>query len=155
MSSDNSCVIRTSDATNMLIVNQNGNTTIAGNLDVGVSASSSKIKTHLNDSGYVGHMQMEARNKADGFLHFQTNHQYGEMCLTVRNTYFIRCSGYAGNPCVQTFQPLTQSSDDRLKEHEELIEHVCETLSKLRPQLYDIYIYIYIWKIMTLQLGIK
>ena len=57
--------------------------------------------------------------------------------LTVRNTYFIRCSDYAGNPYVQTFQPLTQSSDDKLKEHEELIENACETLSKLRPQLYD------------------
>ena len=68
MSSDNSYVIRTSDATNRLIVNQNGNTTIAGNLNVGVSASSSKIKTHFNDSGYVGHMQMEAKNKADGFF---------------------------------------------------------------------------------------
>ena len=67
---------------------------------------------------------MEARNKADGFLHFGTNHQYGEMFLIVRNTYFIRCSDYAGNPYVQTFQPLTQSSDDRLKENEELIENV-------------------------------
>ena len=54
-----------------------------------------------------------------------------------RDTYFRRCSDYAGNPYVQTFQPLTQSSDDRLKENGELIEHVCETLSKLRPQLYD------------------
>ena len=33
MSSDNSYVIRASDATNMLIVNQKGNTTISGNLD--------------------------------------------------------------------------------------------------------------------------
>ena len=59
------------------------------------------------------------------------------MFLTVRNIYFIRCSGYAGNPYVQTFQPLTQSPDDRLKENEELIETACETLSKLRPQIYD------------------
>ena len=35
------------------------------------------------------------------------------------------------------FQPLTQSSDDRLKENEEFIENACETLSKLRPQIYD------------------
>ena len=59
------------------------------------------------------------------------------MFLTVRNTYFIRCSDYAGNPYVQTSQPLTQPSDDRLKENEELIENACETLSKLKPQLYD------------------
>ena len=59
------------------------------------------------------------------------------MFLVVRDIYFIRCSDYAGNPYVQTFQPLTQSSDDRLKGNEELIENACETLSKLRPQLYD------------------
>ena len=45
----------------------------------------------------------------------------------VRNTYFIRCSDYAGNPYVQTFQPLTQPSDDRLKENGESIETACET----------------------------
>ena len=31
----------------------------------------------------------------------------------------------------------TWSSDDRLKDNEELIESACETLSKLRPQTYD------------------
>ena len=59
------------------------------------------------------------------------------MFLFVRDTYLIRCSDYASNPYVQTFHPLTQSSDDRLKENEGLIENACETLSKLRPQLYD------------------
>ena len=44
---------------------------------------------------------------------------------------------YAGNPYVQTLHPLTQSSDDRFKENEELLENASETLSKLRPQLYD------------------
>ena len=80
---------------------------------------------------------MEGRYRDQGYLHFETNYQYGEMFLNVRNIYFIRCSDYAGNPYVQTFQPRTQSSDDKLKENDELIENVCETLSKLRPQLYD------------------
>ena len=35
------------------------------------------------------------------------------------------------------YKTLVNSSDDRLKENEELIENACETLSKLRPQLYD------------------
>ena len=43
------------------------------------------------------------------------------MLVIVTNTYFSRCSDYAGNPYVQTFQPLTRSSDERLKENEELI----------------------------------
>ena len=32
---------------------------------------------------------------------------------------------------------LVNGSDHRLKENEELIENACETVSKLRPQLYD------------------
>ena len=59
------------------------------------------------------------------------------MFLTVGNIYFIRCSDYAGNPYVQTFQPLTQSSGDGLEGNGGLIENACETLSKLKPQLYD------------------
>ena len=61
----------------------------------------------------------------------------GECSSLLAIHFFIRCSGYGGNPYVQTFQPLTQSSDDRLKGNEELIENACETSSKLRPQYYD------------------
>ena len=64
---------------------------------------------------------MERRYRDQCFLHFETDYQYGDMFLIVRNTYFIRCSDYDGNPYVQTFQPLTQPSDDKLKENEELI----------------------------------
>ena len=56
---------------------------------------------------------------------------------TQGNKFYIRCSDYANSPYIQMFQPLTQSSDDRLKENEEFIENACETLSKLRPQIYD------------------
>ena len=112
-------------------------TTISGHLDVGPSQPQSRIQTYFNHVGSTGYMMMEARYRDQGFLHFETNYQYGEMCLTVRNTYFIRCSDYAGNPYVQTFQPLTQSPDDRLKANEVIIENACGTLSKLRPQLYD------------------
>ena len=83
----------------------------------------------------------QARTKDTGFLHFETNYTYGESFITLSSAqgvkFFMRFSDYAGNPYVQTFQPLTQSSDDRLKENEVIIESACETLSKLRPQLYD------------------
>ena len=42
-----------------------------------------------------------------------------------------------GIEVVSIYHPTANASDDRLKENEELIENVCETLSKLRPQLYD------------------
>ena len=120
-----------------LSIQSNGNTTITGNLDVGPSQAQTSIKAYFNHAGSTGHIRIEGRYRDQGFLHFETNYQYGEMFLTVRNTYFIRCSDYAGNPYVQTVQPLTRSSDDRLNENEGLIEHACETLSQLRPQLYD------------------
>ena len=44
---------------------------------------------------------------------------------------------FNNNNNIQHYKPLVNSSDDRLKENEELIENACETLSKLRPQLYD------------------
>ena len=35
------------------------------------------------------------------------------------------------------YKPLSNSSDDRLKENEVLLTTACETLYKLRPQIYD------------------
>ena len=122
-------------------VSTTGDVSLSGNLDVGVGATTTKIKAHFNDSGYTGYMRMEARTKDTGFLHFETNYTYGESFITLSSAqgvkFFMRFSDYAGNPYVQTFQPLTQSSDDRLKENEVIITNACETLSKLRPQIYD------------------
>ena len=50
------------------------------------------------------------------------------------------------------YNPTTSSSDDRLKENGEVIENACETLSKLRPQLYTKKQTL---TIIILQLGIK
>ena len=35
------------------------------------------------------------------------------------------------------YKPTTNASDDTLKGNERLIENACDTLGKLRPQLYD------------------
>ena len=45
-------------------------------------------------------------------------------------------SPYLGNIIIHT-RNFANWSDDRLKESEVIIENACETLSKLRPQLYD------------------
>ena len=79
MSSDNSYVIRAPDATNMLIVNQNGDATISGSLDVGPSQAQSNVKTCFDHVGSTGFMMMEGRYRDQGFLHFETNYQYGDM----------------------------------------------------------------------------
>ena len=38
---------------------------------------------------------------------------------------------------INFYKPTTGTSDDRLKENEGFVENACETLPKLRPQLYD------------------
>lgn len=110
--------------------------TMYKNLEVGVGASTSKIKAHFND-GYTGYVEMEAFNRERSFINYQTNFSYGELFIRVNSANFMRLSDYNNSPYVQTFVTLTQSSDDRLKENEEFIENACETLSKLRPQIYD------------------
>ena len=86
-------------------------------------------------------MEIEGRYRDQGFLNFKSSYHYCEMFLTTNSTqgnkFYIRCSDYANSPYIQMFQPLTQSSDDRLKENEKFIEHACETLAKLRPRIYD------------------
>ena len=67
VSSDNSYVTRASDATNVLTVNQNGNTSISENLDVGPSQAQSSIKAYVNHSGKTGYVEMEARWSSQGF----------------------------------------------------------------------------------------
>ena len=55
------------------------------------------------------------------------------MLVVVKDALYLYC----GNSIVYFHKPTTNASDDRLKENEELIENVCEQLSKLRPRLYD------------------
>ena len=44
---------------------------------------------------------------------------------------------YVGIEVVDFYKPTTNAPDDRPKGNEVIIESACETLSKLRPQLYD------------------
>ena len=55
------------------------------------------------------------------------------MFITVKDDSHMYC----GNDKVHVYKTTTNDSDDRLKENEVIIESVCETLSELRPQLYD------------------
>ena len=94
----------------------------------------SKVKAHVNHVGNTGFIEIEAMWRNQAFLNFTTDWaDGGYLFVTINNGYYMYC----GNNIVYLYKPLTQSSDDRLKENEELIENACETLSKLRPQLYD------------------
>ena len=45
----------------------------------GTPLSMGNAKTYFNHAGSSGYMMMEGRYRDQGFLHFDTNCQYGEM----------------------------------------------------------------------------
>ena len=67
------------------------------------------------------------------FIHINTNYPDGLLLFAVKDDLYM----YVGVEVVYFYKPTTNASDDRLKENGELIENACETLSTLRPQLYD------------------
>ena len=110
------------------------NLTINGKLDVVVGETMSKVTAHVNHAGNTGFIEIEAMWRNQAFLNFTTDYAGGGyLFVTINNGYYMYC----GDNIVYLYKPLTQSPGDRLKENEVIIENACETLSKLRPQLYD------------------
>ena len=64
---------------------------------------------------------------------FDTTYVNGYIFFQAKNEYYMYCGG----DLVHFYKPTSNVSDDRLKENEVITESACETLSKLRPQLYD------------------
>ena len=116
-------------------VNIYKDTTIIGNLEVGVGATSSKIVSHSNQQGFTAVTELHSQSPWTSKLEFITTHP------TLLSFIFLKGSIYfefnSGNQTITHYKSLVNGSDDRLKENEELIEHACDTLSKLRPQVYD------------------
>ena len=108
-------------------------TSISGNLDVGITQAQTPIKAYVNHMGSQGNIQIEPRWRSQGFIQFNTDCEAGLLLFAVEDDLYM----YVGIEVVFLYKPTTNASDDRLKENEELIENACETLSKLRPQLYD------------------
>ena len=106
-------------------------TTITGNLDVGQTQTS--IKAHVNNGGHTANLELEARWQYEAYINFNTTYSHGLLILATKQVLYMYC----GLNQIYFYKPTVNSSDDRLKENEELIENACETLSKLRPQLYD------------------
>ena len=109
-----------------------GDAAISVDLDVGVCAASSVVKAHVNHEGSTGHIRM-AKYRNQAFLSFDATFGSGYVFFEVKSDYYMYC----GSNLVHFYKTTSNASDDRLKENEELIENACDTLSKLRPQLYD------------------
>ena len=107
MSSDNSYVIRASHATDVLTVNQNGDTPISGNLDVGQDQAQTSIKTYVNHIGKTCYVEMVARWASQGFIHFKTNHTTGELFFAVKDSLRGKIYMYCGTDIVYIYEDAT------------------------------------------------
>ena len=96
------------------------NVLIDGNLEVGQDPAKTSIKAYVNHLGNQGNVEIEARWRNQGFLHFNTNHSYGYIFLVVKDVLYLYC----GLDILYFYKPTTNASDGRLKEHEVIIEHV-------------------------------
>ena len=91
-----------------------------------------------------------APNRDHGKSSFNTDYAHGTLYVGINSSNFFRLN--SSNNQINFYKPTTGTSDDRLKENEEIIENACETLSKPRPQLYDKKQTL---KMMIIQLGTK
>ena len=109
-------------------------TTIAGNLDVG-STGDNSIKIH-GTGATTSYAEFKVSNGQNCVWDFQNpSNSNVWSSIKVKGITFMIFT--PTDNIIHHYKPLVNSSDDRLKENEEIIENACETLSKLRPQLYD------------------
>ena len=116
-------------------VNNCKETQKSSDLKVGVGAVTSNIKASASHDGNTSYCELKAINRDHGKLRLNTNYDHGTVYFGNHYSNFFRLTNW--NNELNFYKPTTGSSDDRLKENEEIIENACETLPKLRPQLYD------------------
>ena len=130
---DNDDYIQLSGSDNK--VNIYKETLISSHLKVGVGAVTSNIKAFASHDGNTSYCELKAVNRDHGKLRFHTNYGHGTMYFGINYSNFFRLTNL--NNEINFYRPTTGTSDYRLKENGEIIENACETLSELRPQLYD------------------
>ena len=108
-------------------------TTIDGNLDVGATSSNS---TTIHGAGVAtAYAEFQIKNGYNSDWDFQNgNHSQAWSNILVKGPSFMSPSRH-DNFIVHT-RNFTNWSCDGLKENATFIENACETLSRLRPQLY-------------------
>merc|ERR1711966_425911 len=70
-----------------------------------------------------------------GIHDFDSTAPHSYSYIRLKGHSYLRFNSYT--VATEFYKPFYSISDDRIKENEELIENACETLSKLRPQIYD------------------
>ena len=120
-------------------VNIYKDTIIKGRLDVGENPSyaTNWLNLHTdntNGNGFKGAMSFTAWGGKNCTWNLSSNTSDVKVELELSGDLFMK---FFNNNNILHYKPLVNNSDDRLKENEIIIESACETLSKLKPQLYD------------------
>ena len=74
-----------------LWIYDNGNTSVSGDLDVGVGASRTSIKAYVNHARHQGNVEIEARWNSQGFIHFNTTDPDGLFFLATKYVIYMYC----------------------------------------------------------------
>ena len=110
----------------------------AGSLELGSNNNGAstgiKINNESANGGITGYTDLIGENSYRSVLHVYTTH-YPSLFIRLNFVNFMEFSGQLST--IFHYKPLTNSSDDRLNGNEVLLTNACETLPKLRPQIYD------------------
>ena len=93
------------------------------------------IQIHNSYQGSTGHGRIYQWRYYVLIFNIVTDRSFARMLFILKEVTCMFLSVDYSN--TQLYKPTTNASDDRLKLNKRNIEHDCETLSKLRPQLYD------------------
>ena len=74
---------------NGLTLKPTGDAAVSGNLDVGQDQAQTSIKAYVNHVGYTGNVQIEARWRSQGFIHFNTNCPEGLLSFAVKGDLYM------------------------------------------------------------------
>ena len=118
----------------------NGDNVITGRLEVGQNPNTNNNwitinSDNSNNNGPVGLMQFSMWGGKNGTWDITSTTTDVKIEIKLDGNLFMKF--FNNNNEIRHYVPLVQNSDDRWKENEIIIENACETLSKLRPQLYD------------------
>ena len=96
-----------------LWIYDNGNTTVSGNLDVGVDASSSEIDVHCNQQGYTGYTEVHCQSPWTSKLEFISTHPTPWSFIYLKGSIYFEFN--SSNQTITHYKSLLNGSDDRLK----------------------------------------
>ena len=108
---NNDDYIQLSGSVNKVIIYKD--TSISGNLNVGVDASTSKIKAFPSHDGNTSSCELIAQNRDHGKLRFNTNYAHGTLHAGTNTSNSFRLTSW--NNEINFYKPTTGTSDDRLK----------------------------------------